>query len=103
VPPSPSQGVLGGLRLAFSRDTAKKVYIQHLMTEDGAALANALAGSSGGSFYLCGPMWPESDVEAAITAAFDQHAPPRSGGGGGAGAALVRALKDAKRYVLEVY
>jgi sulfite reductase alpha subunit-like flavoprotein len=46
-------------------------------------------------------MWPESDVEAAITAAFDQHAPPRSGGGGGA--ALVRALKDAKRYVLEVY
>lgn len=71
------------------------------MAEDGAALAHALAGSGGGSFYLCGPTWPESDVEAAITAAFDQHAPPRSSGGGGS--ALVRALKDAKRYVLEVY
>lgn len=89
-------GVLAGLRLAFSRDTREKVYIQHLMAADGAALAEALA-VRGGSFYLCGPTWPEPDVEAAIVGAFEEHVAR------GSGAALVRQLKDAKRYVLEVY
>ena len=91
------RGVLAGLRLAFSRDTKDKVYIQHLMAADGRKLAGALA-REGGSFYLCGPTWPEPDVEAAVTAAFDEHAPSPGGG-----AALVRQMKDAKRYVLEVY
>lgn len=91
------RGVLAGLRLAFSRDGPEKVYIQHLMAADARLLAAALS-RQGGSFYLCGPTWPEPDVEAAITGAFDEHVPPRGGG-----AALVRALKDAKRYVLEVY
>ena len=94
-------GVLRGLRLAFSRDAGgPKVYIQHLMEQDGRLLADALH-RDGGSFYLCGPTWPEPDVEAAIVGALDKHA--GLGGVPGAGAALVRRLKDAKRYVLEVY
>jgi sulfite reductase (NADPH) flavoprotein alpha-component len=94
-------GVLKGLRLAFSRDAGgAKVYIQHLMEADGKILSDALH-RDGGSFYLCGPTWPEPDVEAAMVAAFERHA--GLGGVPGAGAALVRRLKDAKRYVLEVY
>ncbi len=90
------------LRLAFSRDTAKKVYIQHLMMEDGAALCAALnprGAAPQGAFYLCGPTWPEPDVEEAVTRAFvDAGGLTREAAG-----ARIVALKAAKSYVLEVY
>ncbi len=96
-----AQGLLT-LRLAFSRDTAKKVYIQHLMMEDGAALCAALnppPGAPQGAFYLCGPTWPEPDVEEAVTRAFvDAGGLARE-----AAAKRITALKAAKSYVLEVY
>lgn len=44
------------LRLAFSRDGPKKVYIQHLMNEDSDRLWSLLQVNKG-SFYLCGPTW----------------------------------------------
>ena len=95
-------GVLapGGLRLAFSRDGAAKVYIQHLMRADARMLWDMLgAAGAGGAFYLCGPTWPEGDVEDAIAAAFCEH--------GGMDDAVARAriqqLKAEKKYVLEVY
>jgi sulfite reductase (NADPH) flavoprotein alpha-component len=87
------------LRLAFSRDAGSKCYIQHLMAQDGAALAAALDDQTAGAFYLCGPTWPEPDVEAAIAGAFVGFAgltPAQA-------AARITALKAAKRYVLEVY
>ena len=91
------------LRLAFSRDTDKKVYIQHLMREDGAQLWGQLQGGSaaaaGGAFYLCGPTWPEADVENAISSAFVAHgslSPAQA-------AQRITDMKAAKRYVLEVY
>ena len=89
------------LRLAFSRDTAKKVYIQHLMQEDGAALWAQLQGSGAGqgSFYLCGPTWPEADVENAISSAFTTHGSLSPE----AAAKRIQEMKSAKRYVLEVY
>ena len=89
------------LRLAFSRDTAKKVYIQHLMQEDGAALWGQLQGGGAGqgSFYLCGPTWPEADVENAITSAFTTHGSLSPE----AAAKRIQEMKSAKRYVLEVY
>jgi sulfite reductase alpha subunit-like flavoprotein len=91
------QGLLT-LRLAFSRDGPRKVYIQHLMEEDETLLSSLLLKGKG-SFYLCGPTWPEPDVEAAITAAF-----AKAGGLGVEGAgAMIRSMKEAKRYVLEVY
>jgi sulfite reductase alpha subunit-like flavoprotein len=95
-------GALGllRLRLAFSRDTSKKVYIQHLMQEDGAMLWGELQGSAvGGSFYLCGPTWPEADVEQAISSAFEAH----GGLTKDLAAARIKDMKAAKRYVLEVY
>ncbi|KAA0170188.1 hypothetical protein FNF28_01609 [Cafeteria roenbergensis] len=89
------EGVLTRQRLAFSRDQDEKVYIQHLMEQDGADLARWLH-SQAGSFYLCGPTWPEGPVQDAMEAAFSAHA-------GVDGAAEVRRLKDAERYILEVY
>lgn len=91
------------LRLAFSRDTAKKVYIQHLMMEDGAMLCAALNPTQGstaqGAFYLCGPTWPEPDVEEAITSAFiDAGGFTRE-----KASARIILLKAEKNYVLEVY
>ncbi|HEV7299673.1 MAG TPA: sulfite reductase subunit alpha [Tepidisphaeraceae bacterium] len=47
-----SDGVLSRLDTAFSRDTAKKVYVQHRMRENAAELWNWL--ESGASFYVCG-------------------------------------------------
>lgn len=122
-------GVVTGLRLAFSRDGPRKVYIQHLMQEDSTTLYEYLhASRQGGSFYLCGPTWPEPDVEEAMTQAF---AGPLKGAPSPAHPALldapgfylpntppkaraheeaiqlakeeIKAMKEAKRYVLEVY
>ena len=88
------------LRLAFSRDGPRKMYIQHLMKEDGAQLwAQLQAARPGGNFYLCGPTWPEPDVEEAVTSAFAAH----GGMDAAAASALIKDMKAARRYVLEVY
>ena len=84
------------LRLAFSRDQDSKCYIQHLMAKDAAPLRAALR-DGGGSFYLCGPTWPEGDVEDAMSAAFAE------GRADAEGRAVVKAMKAQRRYVLEVY
>jgi sulfite reductase alpha subunit-like flavoprotein len=45
-------GVLA-LRTAFSRDQAAKIYVQHLLEEDGAIIFDLMANKNG-SFYVCG-------------------------------------------------
>ena len=45
-------GVLA-LRTAFSRDQAAKIYVQHLLEEDGAVVFDLMAKKNG-SFYVCG-------------------------------------------------
>ncbi|CAI7993043.1 NADPH--cytochrome P450 reductase [Geodia barretti] len=45
-------GVLSGLQVAFSRDQADKVYVQHLLRESGAAVWELLEKQ--GYFYICG-------------------------------------------------
>ncbi|GAA5983486.1 hypothetical protein JCM10908_000304 [Rhodotorula pacifica] len=89
------EGVVSHLGLAFSRDTDKKVYIQHKMNEDAELLAKML---DDGAFYLCGPTWPVPDVYEALIKAFT-----------GAGKTVEEAqahieeLKEEERYILEVY
>lgn len=46
------KGLLSRLDLAFSRDTAEKVYVQHRMRENGRELFSWL--ESGAYFYVCG-------------------------------------------------
>lgn len=64
-----ADGILTKAGLAFSRDTKKKVYIQHKMQEDGQLLADLLQDKEG-VFYLCGPTWL---VPLAVLCGHDQY------------------------------
>ena len=58
-------GVLTRLNVAFSRDQAEKVYVQHKMLKHGQELYNWL--TSGASIYICGAKTPMSiDVENTL-------------------------------------
>ncbi|GAA5947983.1 hypothetical protein JCM3765_007054 [Sporobolomyces pararoseus] len=91
------EGVVSHLGLAFSRDTDKKVYIQHKIQEDAELLAKLL-DTDNGAFFLCGPTWPVPDVYEALVNSFV-----------GAGKTVEEAqdyiekMKEGERYVLEVY
>eukprot|EP01134_Creolimax_fragrantissima_P004553 CFRG4553T1 len=93
-----ADGLLSGLRLAFSRDQPHKIYIQHKMMEDKEYL-NEYLNNGDGHFYLCGPTWPAGDVRDAIVGSFVEA------GGMTEGDATVtlQRLKDDERYILEVY
>eukprot|EP00510_Aplanochytrium_minuta_P002348 CAMPEP_0184016900 /NCGR_PEP_ID=MMETSP0954-20121128/7198_1 /TAXON_ID=627963 /ORGANISM="Aplanochytrium sp, Strain PBS07" /LENGTH=1212 /DNA_ID=CAMNT_0026297997 /DNA_START=91 /DNA_END=3729 /DNA_ORIENTATION=- len=86
------------LGLAWSRDQAHKVYIQHKITEDGPLLKKYL-GEDGGYFYLCGPTWPVPDVRDAIAKGLT----PEKVKDGVVDVEAVEELKDEGRYILEVY
>ena len=90
-------GVITRAGLAFSRDSAKKVYIQHKMLEDSEALVKMLYDDKG-AFYLCGPTWPVPDVYEALVNALVKY---RGVGSVEAGEYL-EGLKEEERYVLEV-
>ncbi|GAA5996684.1 sulfite reductase subunit alpha [Rhodotorula paludigena] len=89
------EGVVSHMGLAFSRDSDKKVYIQHKMNEDSELLAKML---DNGAFYLCGPTWPVPDVYEALVKAF-----VGAGKTADEAAQHIEHLKEEERYVLEVY
>lgn len=84
--------------LAFSRDSKKKVYIQHLMTQDSEDLVRMLHRDNG-VFYLCGPTWPVPDVYETLVAALGKY----NGLGPTEADEYLEGLKEEERYVLEVY
>jgi sulfite reductase (NADPH) flavoprotein alpha-component len=92
------KGALTRLDVAFSRDTAEKVYVQHRLREHGAELYQWL--ESGASVYVCGDaerMAP--DVQAALVEIVAIH-----GGKTAQDAeAYVAALTAARRYLRDVY
>lgn len=114
-------GLLTHMGLAFSRDTAKKVYVQHKIKEDGRMLAEHLVpelkngppspGSAGkkrsaddvedgekGIFTLCGPVWPVPDIHEALVESFIEYGWTKE-----QAEAKLDELKEHERYVLEVY
>jgi sulfite reductase (NADPH) flavoprotein alpha-component len=91
-------GLLNRLDLAFSRDQAQRVYVQHRMTDYGADVWRWL--QDGAHFYVCGDATRMAkDVEAALTAIIRTH------GGLSEAAAhdYKRELVATKRYVRDVY
>ncbi len=91
-------GVLTRLDLAFSRDQAEKIYVQHRMLEAAAELYAWL--EQGAHFYVCGDASRMAkDVDTAL------HRVIEKAGGKSAetAAAYVQALKTAKRYQRDVY
>ncbi|GAA5820238.1 hypothetical protein JCM11251_005537 [Rhodosporidiobolus azoricus] len=89
------EGVVTHMGLAFSRDSDKKVYIQHKMVEDAELLAKMLED---GAFYLCGPTWPVPDVYEALV-----KGQTMAGKSVEEAQAFIEELKEDERYVLEVY
>ncbi|MFI5508547.1 molybdopterin-dependent oxidoreductase [Mycobacterium sp. NPDC051804] len=91
-------GFLSRLDVAFSRDQAKRVYVQHKMLDRGADVWRWL--DDGGHFYVCGDASRMAgDVDAALTTIIETH------GGMSRERAhdYKRELVAAKRYVRDVY
>ncbi len=92
------EGVLQRLDLAWSRDQKEKVYVQHLMLQNGAELWKWL--QDGAAFYVCGDASRMAkDVDAALHSVAEEH------GGMSADEAVefVKQLKKDKRYQRDVY
>jgi len=93
-----TSGLLTRLDLAFSRDQAEKIYVQHRMIENGKDLFAAL--EEGGHFYVCGDATRMAkDVDAAL----HQVVAEQGGLSDEAAVDYVNALKKEKRYVRDVY
>ena len=91
-------GHLDRLSLAFSRDQADKVYVQHRMIEEGAELWRWIDG--GAHFYVCGDASRMAkDVDAALRQIIGRY------GGMNAERAddYVAQMREDRRYVRDVY
>jgi sulfite reductase (NADPH) flavoprotein alpha-component len=91
-------GILSEIHLAFSRDQAEKIYVQHKVAALGADLIHAL--DKGAYFYVCGAKQPMShDVEQSLIALLVQH----KGLSAEAASDYLNDLSDAGRYLKDVY
>lgn len=91
-------GTLHKLSLAFSRDQKEKLYVQHLMLQEGPELWKWL--EEGAYFYVCGDAARMAkDVDVALHQVVQDH------GGKSEEEAIeyVKALKKEKRYSRDVY
>ena len=92
------RGALQRLDLAFSRDQAHKIYVQHKLREHGRALYDWLEG--GAHLYVCGDATRMAkDVHAALLEVIAQH-----GGKSTEDASdYLNALQTTGRYARDVY
>ena len=91
-------GFLSRLDLAFSRDQADRVYVQHKMLDHGAELWRWL--DDGAHFYVCGDATRMArDVDAVLTAVIKTHGRMSEE----AAHHYMRELVADKRYVRDVY
>lgn len=92
------KGTLHKLSLAFSRDQKEKLYVQHLMLQEGAELWKLL--DEGGYFYVCGDASRMAkDVDAALHQVVQEH----GGKSEEEAVEFVKQLKKDKRYGRDVY
>jgi sulfite reductase (NADPH) flavoprotein alpha-component len=91
-------GLLTRISLAFSRDQAEKIYVQHRLLEQGADVYAWL--QNGAHVYVCGDaMYMAKDVENALLTIYQTH-------GNLSEAEAKKALlelRKAKRYQKDVY
>ncbi|MEP7258384.1 MAG: flavodoxin domain-containing protein [Flavitalea sp.] len=91
-------GTLTSVNVAFSRDQAEKIYVQHKMLKHGAELYEWL--HSGAYVYICGAKDPMSlDVESAILSIITQHGKMDDQ----EAVAYLDQLKEEGRYLKDVY
>ena len=92
------EGVLHELSLAFSRDQAEKIYVQHRMIEKAAELYAWL--EAGAYFYVCGDA---SRMAKDVDTALHQVVEKTGGKSPEEAAAYVEELKKSKRDRKDVY
>jgi sulfite reductase (NADPH) flavoprotein alpha-component len=93
-----ADGTLSRLDLAWSRDQKEKLYVQHLMIQQGAELWSWL--KDGAAFYVCGDASRMAkDVDAALHTVAEEH----GGLSKEDAAAFVAQMKKDKRYLRDVY
>jgi sulfite reductase (NADPH) flavoprotein alpha-component len=91
-------GTLTKLDLAFSRDQAKKIYVQTKMLERGSELWAWLA--VGAHFYVCGDASRMAkDVDAALHQIAQTHGDMNEADA----VSFIADLKKTKRYARDVY
>ncbi|MBD1206867.1 MAG: assimilatory sulfite reductase (NADPH) flavoprotein subunit [Ignavibacteria bacterium] len=92
------KGVLTKLNVAFSRDQAEKLYVQHKLLANSKEIFAWL--ENGASFYVCGDKNRMAhDVEAALKLIVQQE----SGTSPEKAAEYVKSLKKQRRYLEDVY
>ncbi|WP_202841275.1 assimilatory sulfite reductase (NADPH) flavoprotein subunit [Luteimonas saliphila] len=91
------RGELHRLDLAFSRDQADKVYVQHRLRERGREVYDWL--QAGAHLYVCGAIAMGKDVHAALLDIVAAH----NGGDIDAAAEYLSALQREGRYARDVY
>jgi len=93
-----ADGTLNKFDAAWSRDQKEKLYVQHLMVQNGAELWDWL--SKGAAFYVCGDASRMAkDVDAALHKVAEEHGKLTAE----EAAAFVSQLKKEKRYLRDVY
>ncbi|KAF2801074.1 hypothetical protein K505DRAFT_403647 [Melanomma pulvis-pyrius CBS 109.77] len=102
-------GIITLLGRAFSRDQPQKIYIQDRMRQSLTDIRKAYLANEG-SFYLCGPTWPVPDVTEVLQEAIEVEHKAKIAAGSSEGKPKkvdsrreIETLKEAQRYVLEVY
>ncbi|MDG1254293.1 MAG: assimilatory sulfite reductase (NADPH) flavoprotein subunit [Glaciecola sp.] len=91
-------GLLSKVSLAFSRDQAEKVYVQHRLVEQGAEVYKWL--EQGAHFYVCGDAnHMAKDVEQALLTIYQTHGKQTAD----EAKKSLLALRKAKRYQKDVY
>jgi sulfite reductase (NADPH) flavoprotein alpha-component len=93
-----ADGTLAQLDLAWSRDQKEKLYVQHLMLQNGPQLWAWL--KNGAAFYVCGDASRMAkDVDQALLKVAEEHGKltPEEA------AAFISQLKKEKRYLRDVY
>ena len=91
-------GILNELDLAWSRDQAEKVYVQHKMLEKGSQLWSWL--NDGAVFYVCGDASRMAkDVDQALRTIAQQEGSMSEEDAG----VWVKGLQKERRYLKDVY
>ena len=91
-------GILNELDLAWSRDQAEKVYVQHKMLEKGSQLWGWL--NDGAVFYVCGDASRMAkDVDQALRTIAEQEGSMTEDDAG----SWVKGLQKERRYLKDVY
>jgi sulfite reductase (NADPH) flavoprotein alpha-component len=93
-----ADGTISKFDVAWSRDQKEKLYVQHLMLQQGAELWSWL--SSGAAFYVCGDASRMAkDVDQALLKIAETHGKLSAEDA----AAFISQLKKEKRYLRDVY